>query len=837
MMPLFKKTGFKIGAGVIGVLAVLLLAIYLKFQWVSQQALRFAGMTDATVERAHIGLNGSYFENVHMTVGNADIQIGRIEAYVTIPDFMAGQLTKLVVQDAMIGLPQDSTADENNTETVISLPTPLNLHVREVVLRNIRTFLPIAEGAPLVFSGSLIDRGEEYQLTGDYELRGESLNALGQVNIKAVKATAALSAHVDIGEGRATLSEPDISLRRGAGWVSLEISPDVLAGKAWPNVNAQLSAGSLKLYNLPLQGIVLTSSITPQKSELVLQAQGTEGSGDLTAEIKLDRTAADKDTLVVLLDAKLKNLDALGVQDLKGRGQALAKINASKPRSAGWVSWDNVSGGLDVSAQKLSLPGLMRDVETSAAFDLRHDMAAHTTVLQAIDKPLVMKGVIIPIDAKKTVSLNIPAQKQTPPEASWNTDTRQLKVSFGGLDAVTPAVIAKNTSINLTADFSGAQPDVNAVVESGEISHAVKPPAFVPVKLKAGIKSVETGSGKIAFAADLTEKNGLLTVAVKGTHDIPAQKGSVDVSIPPTTLSIGVYSLKDIFPLSGNYVQDVTGTFGLSGNLGWSKGKSGWQTTSRGEVFVRDMTGNVEGNIISNVNGVIKFDSLMPFTMTKQKLAVGSINVGLPLSAGIVVASLDAKRVFTLHQAEWTLAEGKISSSPFSLNLDDLSADITLTATDLQLASLFKIAPMDGLTANGIVDGILPLQLRSGDIALVNGVLKSKDSGFIRYNPQDPPAFLRDNGQKQIVDLQVALKAFEFEDLKLTLDGTLGKDQKIGISAKGKNPEFYNGYPVSINLNVEGPLENILKYSPGSNQIPESIRKQLEEYENAHTEK
>lgn len=837
MKSILKKTWFKILAGVVGVFALLFLAIYLQFQWVSERVLRLAGMTDATVERAHIGLRGSYFENVHMTVGGADIQIGRIEAYATIPDFMSLQLTKLVVQDMMVGLPQDDAADQNNTETAFSLPKPLDLHVREGVFRNIRTFLPIAEGAPVVFSGSLIDRGEEYQLTGDYEVRGESLNAQGQVNIKAVKATAALSAHIDIGEARATLTDPDISLRRGAGWVSLEISPDVLAGKAWPNVNAQLSAGSLKLHAVPLQGAVLTSSITPEKSEIVLQAQGTEDSGELTAEIKLDRTGADKDILAVLLDAKLKNLDALGVKDLKGRAQAHAKVDATKPRNASWVVWDSVSGGLDLSAQKLSLPGLMRDVEMSAAFDLRHDIAAQNTVLQAVEKPISLKGVIIPVDAQKTVSLNIPAQKQTPPEAAWNAGTRQLTVAFGGLDAVTPTVVAKGASVNLTADFSGAQPDVNASIEANEISHAVKPPAFVPVKLKAGIKSVETGSGKIAFAADLTEKNGLLTVNAKGVHDIPAQKGSVDVSIPPTTLSIGVYSLKDIFPLSGNYIQDVTGTFGLSGNLGWSKGKSGWQTTSRGEAFLRDMTGNVEGNIISNVNGVIKFDSLIPFTMTKQKLAVGSINVGLPLSAGIVVASLDAKRVFTLHQAEWTLAEGKISSTPFSLNIDDLTADITLTATDLQLASLFKIAPMDGLTANGVVDGTLPLKLRSGDVALVNGVLKSKDSGFIRYNPQDPPAFLRDNGQKQIVDLQVALKAFEFEDLKLTLDGTLGKDQKIGISAKGKNPEFYNGYPVSINLNVEGPLENILKYSPGSNQIPESIRKQLEEYENAHTEK
>lgn len=835
MTSLFKKTGFKILVGFLGVLAVLFLAIYLRFQWITERALRIAGLTDATVERAHIGLNGSYFENVHMTVGGADIQIGRLEAYATLPDFMARRLTKLVVQDMMVGLPKSEAEDKKNTEKDFSLPQPLNLRVRNAVLHNIRTFLPVAEGVPVVFNGSLIDRGEEYQLTGDYEARGESLNAQGQINIKAAKQTAALSAHIDIAEARANLAAPDVTLRRGAGWVAFDISPEVLAGKQWPVVNAQLSAGSLKLHAVPLQGVVLTSSITPEKSELVLQAQGTEDSGEVNAEFRLDRTDAQKDILAVLLDIKLKNLDALGVQDLKGRGNALAKIDASKPRSAGWTVWENVSGGVDISAQQLSLPGLMKKVETSASLDIRHDMAAQITRLQAVEKPLSLKGIIIPVDDVKAVSLNIPANKTTPPEAAWNAATRELTVSFGGLDALTTLVKVKDAALNLKADFSGAQPDVTAAFEAAEISHVAATPAFVPVRLKAGVKSVEAGSGKLVFDADLTEKNGLLTVNAKGTHDIAAEKGSVDITLPPTTMSIGVYSLKDIFPLSGRYIQDVTGTFGLTAYLGWSKGKSGWQTTSRGEAFLRDMSGNIEGNVISGISGVIKFDSLMPFTMTKQKLAVGNVNIGLPLSAGVVVASLDAKRVFTLHQAEWVLAEGKISSSPFSVKADDLTADITLTASDLQLASLFKIAPMDGLSAEGRVDGVLPLKLRSGDIALVNGVLKSKDSGFIRYNPQDPPAFLRDNGQKQMVDLQVALKAFEFEDLTLTLDGALGKDQKIGISAKGKNPEFYNGYPVSINLNVEGPLENILKYSPGSSQIPESIRKQLEEYENAHS--
>lgn len=821
-----------------GVLLTLIIGIWLKFHFISEQVLRLFA-PDARIEQAGISPSGSFFENIHITHAGMDITIGRLEAYATVDDILAARLGKLVIDNVMIGLPapNDTEKESDDRPLNITFPKPLDLHVREVVLRNIRTFIPYAEGIPVVFNGSLIDRGAEYQLAGEYQLNGESIKAQGQITVKAAKESGAISVHTDINDARADIAAPDLSLRRGAGWLSFDVTPDVLQGKAWPVLNAQISAGIIKTYNLPLQGVNLTASIAPEKSEILLQAQGMEESGEINADIRLDRTAADMDRLAATLDVKLKNLDALAVQDLKGRGQALLKLAAAKPRSAGWTAWQDVTGGVDISAQKLSLPGLMREVEAAASFDLTHDPAAGTTVLQAGAKPVTVKGIFPPVD-EKPLSLNIPAKKENPPSVTWQSAQKQLSVKFTGLDTVTPHANIKNLSVDMDAGFAGEQPEIRATIAAAEISHNAKPPAFVPVRLNADIKTQPGGKGLINFKTDLTEKNGLLTLNLTGHHDLAAAKGHADLMMPQTTLRTGVYTLKDIFPLSAAYVQDVTGTLGMKAALGWHKSKNKWVTPSSGEVMLRDITGNVEGNIISNVNGVINFDSLMPLTMQQQRLAVGSVNVGLPLSAGLVVASLDAQKRFTVHAAEWVLAEGKITSSPFTVKLDDLSADnITLKAEGLQLASLFKIAPMDGLTANGLVDGTLPLRIHNGEFSLENGVLESRGSGFIRYNPQDMPAFLRDSSQKQIADLQVALRAFEFENLKLTLDGTLGKNQKIGISVKGKNPEFYNGYPVALNLNVEGPLENILKYSPGSSQIPDSIRKQMEEYEKNNDKK
>ena len=841
MRASFKKTGLKVLAAVLGIFIILIIALWVKFQFVSEKALHFAGYTDATVGEARFTPAGSFFEDVKLTVGGTPVTIARIEAYATVADALDGRLTKLAIDDVMIGITaKDDTEKESAqaTDIILTLPVPLDLHVREIVFRNIRTFIPFAEGAPAVFTGSLLDRGDEYQLSGDYQITGDSLRAQGQLSVKAVKATGGVSAQIDVGDAHLDLPAAHLALRRGAGWITLEASPDALAGKAWPVINAQLSAGSLKAYALPLQGLTLTAAIKPEKSEILLQGQGMDDSGEILAELRLDRSDSAKDSLKLLLDTKLKNLDALGVKDLKGRGQAKLDITAQKPRADGWLSWQDVGGGLELAAQKLSLPGLMRDVEAAASLVLSHNLADSTTVLRAEAKPMTLKGIILPLDAEKPVSLNLPANTKTPATVSWKAPAKQLEIGFQGLDISTPLAAAKNFSLALVAGFAGEHPALSGTLSATELSHAAKPPAFVPVRLNGVIRTDSAKPDISLFNLDLTEKNGLLTVHINGQHDFAQNKGVIDLAMPQTTMRTGVYSLKDIFPLSAAYVQDVTGTLGMSAAFTWQKSKSGWTTASSGEVFMRELTGNVEGNVITNVSGVIKLDSLKPLVMTRQKLAVGSVNIGLPLSAGLVEASLDAKNIFTLHAAEWMLASGKIVSSPFSVSLDDLTAEnITLTATGLQLADLFKIAPMDGLTAEGTVDGTLPLRIRSGEVSIENGVLESKGSGNIHYSPQDMPAFLRDSSQKQMVDLQVALRAFEFETLKLTLDGTLGKNQKIGISVKGKNPEFYNGYPVSLNLNVEGPLENILKYSPGSSQIPDNIRKQLEEYENNNAKK
>lgn len=761
---------------IVSILFLLFIGIIMSVSLFSKLAietvLRRAGFAGATVESASVSLSGTNLKNIAL----GDSRIGNIDAYATLPDLLARRLGKVVVADAELRWPVLPASEETDTSA-----GPLNIYSRDIAFTNARLILPLAEGEMAVtLNGSVTDRGPDYQLQADYQAEGAGVTAAGTVTATINKQTRKTEAHIEINEAAVSI-DPAIDMKRLAGWIEATVTP----GEDFPAINAQLSAGGTRLYGVPFQGLTLTA--TPDN--IVLNGNVPNDGGDISAEIKIDRADAALDRLAVNLGARLKNLEALGLEKLKGRGSLSLDLRAEKDKAAAWqdmAQWKNFAGSGDLSAKGLTLPGLIDKAEAASKVTLALDPAARTLSLQSRD-------------------------------ASYS-DAR---------------VALKGGTADLTLHLAAA-PVVEGKLSIAELTQKSSPAYIVPVKLALSFQPLSSSAAATGFSGEITEKNGLLYAKLDGRVDIAAKSGTLRVNMPPVNLIKGVQSLKDIFPASQEYVEEGNGTIGFSAEAAFTQKQGKTVTTTKGELFLKNFTGIVKENEITNVNTVLTLESLMPLAFSNQKISVGSVNVGLPLTNGELEASLSADRVFTAHRAEWELAKGRISSSPFSLPLDDMTTDVTLTATRLDLPELFKIAPMEGLDATGTVNGILPLHIRKGSAAIENGVLETEGSGYLRYNPAEPPAFLKNPSNQQIADLGIALKAFEYETLKITLNGEVGTDQKIALQIKGKNPEFYDGRAVSLNLNVEGPLQNVLKYKPGGSQIPDTIKKQLEQYEKTH---
>jgi hypothetical protein len=821
----------------LAVIAALFAIVFITLQFflkpIAEYALHREGFESASIGSVKFSTAGTTLTNV--ALDDMGTGIDEIRLFATWQDIREGHLGKVVVDGVHLHWPmtlpaalqkkQGSAANANKSAA------PLNLYSRDVQFENIEVDIATAAGVmPLTLQGSLIDKGDSYRFSADVAGTADFGKTAGKLTVTADKKTHLTKVHYEIAEGR--LAMPALELKRVTGWVSADIDP----AKTLPALNAQISIGSALVYGVPLQGSMLTASSAAGKTQFLLNGQVQNDSGNVMVDFKADQTGADSDKVTLNAEAKLKNLDAFDIFGLSGQGSLLLSAAGERAKSSDpldMTQWKTLGGNLGVNLDQLSLPGLVSRAQALATLKLRYDPATQDIVAQAAEGPISFKGTVRQIDPRP-LYLNIPLTK-TPAFLAWDGKNNALTADFSGAEFQGASYLAKNISAHITTPLPGAT-TYKGTATVGQLSHNAPLPYFIPVAVNLTFAPLEKKPGTTAIVGTVRDPNNLIYAKLAGSYDGAAGTGGIVLNMPPKELKKNLYSLANLFPYSSTFLDNGFGTVGMTADIEFAGIDGTWNVQTRGQLYLKDFTCMVAGNTIDGINAVLTLDSLAPLTWQRQTLSIGAINVGMPLTNGVVVTSLDDKGAFNLHSATWDLAGGHIVSSPFTMSLKDLSTDVTLKASGLDLGRLFQIAPMDGLEAEGTVDGTLPLAIRNGAFTIVDGILQTTAPGVIRYNPSTVPAFLQNTASQQLTDLKVALSAFHYDSLRMTLNGQLDKTQKISLQVKGKNPLFYSGHPVNFNLNVEGPIENLLKYNPGSSQIPDGIRKQLEAYE-AHNEK
>jgi hypothetical protein len=106
-------------------------------------------------------------------------------------------------------------------------------------------------------------------------------------------------------------------------------------------------------------------------------------------------------------------------------------------------------------------------------------------------------------------------------------------------------------------------------------------------------------------------------------------------------------------------------------------------------------------------------------------------------------------------------------------------------------------------------------------------VLEAIGPGVIRYNPEEPPAGLGD--ETGSVDLLLeAAENFHYDDLSLTVEGRTGGELSARLRLAGGNPDLYGGYPIALNVNLEGALDRILRRGIAVSRLDEFTRAYFE---------
>lgn len=325
------------------------------------------------------------------------------------------------------------------------------------------------------------------------------------------------------------------------------------------------------------------------------------------------------------------------------------------------------------------------------------------------------------------------------------------------------------------------------------------------------------GIGANAVFKNFTYQNITnINTALTGTYTFQTQRFTIE--------SQGISA--QLNPAQNVAATELSGTFDAKGQL--SKGAK--------SIHIRLKDGALTHQDIS-LHGINTVFVVLPYptlTIPKKDIFVAAANLGgLPLYNGNIKLSYTHHQSpqIPIHFMEWNFANGKVSVDPFTVALDPFSlGTLNVKAHKLDLSKLFELVSLDGLHADGVISGHFPVQVQNGDVIIKNALLSSTNNGSIRYNPEQIPSFLQaDNAN--IENLRTALKNYQYNVLSMTLTGESGKKQNIQLKAKGSNPDFYDGHPVNLNLNLEGALDNLLKFNLETYKIPDKIEKRLKAFE------
>ncbi len=414
------------------------------------------------------------------------------------------------------------------------------------------------------------------------------------------------------------------------------------------------------------------------------------------------------------------------------------------------------------------------------------------------------------------------------PELHWSGtwspasgQTGVLKLDGGSLSV---------PSLGLAAGGIGAEVAIDADKASADLAIAgitstAKPPLHVPLTLTG---KAETSGDKLTFTGVLRDRGKRLRSTIDVEHAFTANTGLAKLKMAPVTFVPGGLQPQDLIPAIGSQVEEVTGESALAGTVRWKQGK----LTSDLELLLKDISFNSPQANVLRLNSVVKIDSLMPFTTKPaQQLAAGLVDVGLPLSD--LVAEFHVERGFRLvvESARLALTGGEVSMPKVAFDLTDPRADLELTVKDVDLGELLQLAQVEGLAGTGTLAGRIPVSLAGQTIAIHQAALAATGPGTLRYVPTQSAAALLGSSESVEMALQ-ALSNFEYKELTLTLNREPGGDTVALLHVKGQNPDFYDGYPVELNLNVSGKLDQILDRSLAGYRIPETIRERLGDFGN-----
>ncbi len=348
-----------------------------------------------------------------------------------------------------------------------------------------------------------------------------------------------------------------------------------------------------------------------------------------------------------------------------------------------------------------------------------------------------------------------------------------------------------------------------------------KLPLFTPLNLGGSATLKES---QIVFNSEVNTPSQGLRLQTKGVHSLTSGKGNLSFTLQPLTFTPEGLQPKSLHPPLGGIVSSVSGLITAQGKIAWPTSP----LTSSMSLTMKNMALSTDTARLEGLDLILDLNSLWPPSAAPgQTLTLALADVGVPVTQLYAEFGISYPGVVEAKIIEWPWAGGTIRTHNAQFGLTSGDTNLTLDVEDLDLEQLIPLLNLEGLNGTGLLSGKIPVVLRpKGDSIISGAKLYSQGDGVIQFKNQAGAQALGAGGGSASL-LSTALEDFHYKTLKAEIEGELTGEMEIRVHLAGFNPSLYDGYPLELNLALQGGVNQLLKSGSTITDVPKNLRKQL----------
>ncbi|MEQ9487610.1 MAG: YdbH domain-containing protein [Alphaproteobacteria bacterium] len=448
----------------------------------------------------------------------------------------------------------------------------------------------------------------------------------------------------------------------------------------------------------------------------------------------------------------------------------------------------------------------------------------------------------------------------TPPGSGETAPTADLALKLAYLYMTAPKLAAGDIAFSYKGDTGAQQATVGLTV--GRLESLEKPALFAPATLES---SAEVNGDTIDHKGALRLVSGDARVEYEISHDRDLASGTGLIRPIPLQFGPETVSIDDVSPFLGTLFKALSGTLLGAANIRWDdeafcidgdtilqrfglspylapggdaiiadggqlagraaicQHKDGTQT-SNGELLVENLNIRYGALELLRMNTLLKLPEVIPTLRTDpvQPFSIAVANIGVPLTSGAGVLTINAPDSLDIDDFGFDWAGGRISSGPIAVRDGTVAGGLRFDLSDIDLTRLVELLQLgDDIEAEGTVGGGLTVAFENGQPGRIDGSLASQGKGVLRYRGGD---FGTDAASSLLTQ---ALSNFRYDRIEVSVAGTATDEAKITLHLVGKNPDLHDGHPLDLEVSVNGRLASLFKDSLGAYQVPSQIKERM----------